>query len=179
MCYDAMGTPAPYQYDPSPVRDQRYEWINNLPRAEPPMGAAADHIVTLLVGLIEGFASERRPGLVFSHRGGYQVFPADPKNLRKPDAPFDRPPRGQVSIPPGLAVEVVSPNAEAEETDQRVADYLGAGVRLIWIIYPATRSVWVVRQDGTAARLTENQELSGEDVVPDFKCPVRDLFVDL
>jgi hypothetical protein len=47
------------------------------------------------------------------------------------------------------------------------------------VIYPKTRTVHVFRADGTAARLTEGQTLSGENVVPGFSIPVTDLFVSL
>jgi len=57
-----------------------------------------------------------------------------------------------------------------------VDDYLRAGVKLLWVLYPITRSVWVVRSDGSAARLTEGKELSGEDVVAGFSCRVAELF---
>ncbi len=84
-----------------------------------------------------------------------------------------------MTIPPDLEVEVVSPNELAEDTEARVTDYLAAGVKLLWIIYPSTRSIWILHRDGTAARLTEAQDLSGEDVVPGFTCSIRTLFADL
>jgi Uma2 family endonuclease len=167
--------------------EHRYEWIDGQLKEKPPMGAEANLVATILVSLLHQFATSRQLGFVFSQECGYKIFPSDPKKTRKPDASFiargrlpnDRPPRGHVTIPPDLEVEVVSPNDLAEEIDMRVADYLTAGVKLIWIIYPATRSVWVFRRDGTAARLTEAQELTGEDAVPGFTCSVRTLFADL
>jgi Uma2 family endonuclease len=167
--------------------EHRYEWVNDKLREKPPMGAGANRVATILVRLMDAHATAAGLGLVFSMECGYQVFPHDPKKVRKPDASFiargrlpnDRPPRGQVTIAPDLEVEVVSPNDEAEEIDQRVADYLAAGVKLLWIVYPASRSVWLVRRDGSAARLTEADELRGEDVLPGFACPVRTLFADL
>jgi Uma2 family endonuclease len=167
--------------------EHRYEWIDGQLKEKPPMGAEANRVATILVRLLDDYAASHQLGLVFSQECGYKIFPSDPKKTRKPDVSFiargrlpnDRPPRGHVTIPPDLEVEVVSPNDLAEEIDLRVADYLAAGVKLLWIVYPATRSVWVFRQDGTAARLTEAQELTGEDVIPGFTCSVRTLFADL
>jgi hypothetical protein len=34
----------------------------------------------------------------------------------------------------------------------------------------------VYRSDGSVSRLRESDELSGEDVIPGFRCPVRDIF---
>jgi Uma2 family endonuclease len=164
--------------------ETRYEWVNGALRAKPTMGTRANRVVTILVSLLDRFASSNRLGLVFSQECGYQIFAGEPKKVRKPDASFiprgrlpdDRPPSGHVQVPPDLVVEVVSPNDEAEEVEARVDDYLGAGVKLLWVLYPATHSVWVVRADGTAARLTEGKELSGEDVVAGFSCRVEELF---
>jgi hypothetical protein len=50
--------------------------------------------------------------------------------------------------------------------------------RYEWV-NPVSRSVWMVRRDGSAARLTEADELRGEDVLPGSACPVRTLFADL
>jgi Uma2 family endonuclease len=160
-----------------------YEFIDGR-LVEKPLGAEAGWIAARLMGLLSPYTSSRKLGLVFSADCGYQIFKNDPKKVRKPDVSFiasgrlpnDRPPRGNVSIPPDLAVEVISPNDITEETDQRVEDYFGAGTRLMWLLYPQTGAVWVLRKDGTGARLKGAQELSGEDVVPGFACPVQALF---
>jgi Uma2 family endonuclease len=151
---------------------------------KPPMGAKANRVATILAHQLEGHADEHKLGLVFTQECGYQIFPHKPKQMRKPDVsfvPHGRLPNGQLPdgnmlVPPDLAVEIVSTNDLAENLEERVNDYLRAGVKLLWLIYPSTRSVYVVRLDGSAARLTEAQELSGEDIVKGFSCPVRKLF---
>lgn len=168
-------------------REHRYEWIDGQLKEKPPMGAEANRVAIILIRLLDAYATANQLGLVFAFESGFKIFASDPKKTRKPDISFvargrlpnDRPPRGLVTVAPDLEVEVVSPNDLAEEIDARVADYLAAGVRRIWIIYPATRSAWILRQDGTALRLTEEQELPGEDVLPGFTCPLRTLFADL
>ena len=55
-------------------------------------------------------------------------------------------------------------------------EYLGAGVPLVWIVNPDTRSIEVLRADGSTARLREAHELSGEVVLPGFTCRVGELF---
>jgi Uma2 family endonuclease len=164
--------------------EHRYEWINGQLRERPPMGAKANRVATILVSLLNSFATAHRLGLVCSQECGYQIFKDEPKKVRKPDASFiprgrlpdDRPPSGHVRVPPALVVEVVSPNDEAEEVEARVDDYLRAGVKLLWVLYPATHSVWLLRADGSGTRLTEGKELSGEDVVTGFSCRVEELF---
>lgn len=79
-------------------------------------------------------------------------------------------------FPPDLAVEVLSPNDLGEEVEQKVLEYLRSGLRLVWVISPATRTARVVRADGTTAWLREDGELDGEKVVPGFRCRLADLF---
>lgn len=166
---------------------QRFEWVNGQLKEKPNMGARANRLATVLAGLLDAHARAHRLGLVFTEKCGYQCFPHEPRRVRFPDVSFvacgrlpnDQIPDGHMTVSPDLEVEVVSPNELAKETESRVADYLAAGVRLLWIIHPSTRSIWILHRDGTAARLTEAQELSGEDVIPDFTCPIRTLFADL
>jgi Uma2 family endonuclease len=75
-----------------------------------------------------------------------------------------------------LAVEVVSPNDTASALEEKLEDYQKAGVPLVWVIYPNSRTVWVCRSDGSMSHLHENDELSGEVVIPGFRCPVREIF---
>lgn len=165
----------------------RFEWVKGQLKEKPSIGARANRIATVLAGLLDAHARANRLGLVFAEGCGYQAFPTEPKRVRFPDVSFvargrlpnNEPPDGHVRIPPDLEVELVSPHELAEETEGRVADYLAAGVKLLWIIYPRTRSIWILHRDGTAARLGETHELSGEDVIPGFTCPIRTLFADL
>ncbi|MBI3466041.1 MAG: Uma2 family endonuclease, partial [Planctomycetes bacterium] len=102
----------------------------------------------------------------------------------KPDAAFirfgrlpgEQLPIGYVRIAPDLAVEVTSPNELAEEVESKIDDYLAAGVRLLWIVNPTRRTVRIHRANGTIGWLREHDTLDGEDVLPGFRCAVRDLF---
>lgn len=115
---------------------------------------------------------------------GYACFPDAPKKVRKPDVTYirkERLPEGLTSegyeyLPPDLAVEVVSPNDSYYEVEAKVIEYLDAGVSLIWIVDPESRTVRIHRRDGSVAWLRQRDELSGEDVVPGFRCPVSAIF---
>ena len=54
----------------------------------------------------------------------------------------------------------------------RVADWLTAGTRLVWVVDPGRRLARVYRPDGTETVVTEHEALDGEDVVPGFSCPL-------
>ena len=79
---------------------------------------------------------------------------------------------------PDLAIEVISPNNKAGDTHLKVMQLLNAGTRLIWLVYPETRSV-VVQTAAGATTLSETDSLSGGDVLPGFEIRVSDIFPQL
>ncbi len=123
-------------------------------------------------------------GWIFGPDLGYRFFPDRPSKVRKPDVSFIRRDRlavealaeGYVTIAPDLIVEVVSPNDEAEELEGKIVEYLDAGVGLVWVVYPTTRTAYAIRRDGSASRLGPGDELDGGDVLPGFHCRLGDLF---
>jgi len=74
-------------------------------------------------------------------------------------------------------VEIVSPSETAEEVHAKVADYPRAGTQLLWLVYPASRTVMEYRPPMQAQRLTVEDDLDGGDVVPGFRYPLKRLFV--
>lgn len=148
-------------------------------------GAVAGLIGTALAMTVGRYVWERKLGHAFGSRAGYkECFPGRQHHLRRPSFSFVAEvrippggvPRGDFDIAPDLVAEVVSPHDNYEEIEDKVVDYRSAGVKLIWVINPATKTVLVRRRDRTCAELDETGTLSGEDVVPGFRCPVADLF---
>lgn len=78
-------------------------------------------------------------------------------------------------VGPDLAVEVISPSNKASDTHLKVTQLLNAGARLVWLVYPATRTVEAHTSAG-AKTLREDETLSGGDVLPGFEIRVSDLF---
>ncbi len=134
--------------------------------------------------LIDVFVNENRLGWAWPTDQGYECYPDSPGKIRKPDVSFIRRermpqgpgPDGYITIAPDLAAEVLSPNDLAYEVEIKVVEYLGAGVRLVWVINPEMRTVHIHRGDGSVGWLREDDELSGEDVLPGFRVRVSSLF---
>lgn len=78
--------------------------------------------------------------------------------------------------PPDLAVEIPSPSNRASEIQEKVADYLDAGVRTVWVVDPPTRTVTVYESAGGARMLRENSVLEGGDVLPAIRLPLAAFF---
>ncbi len=107
---------------------------------------------------------------------------SDPDTVRGPDIAFisrdrlpDPEPAGFTDLAPDLVVEVLSPGDRPGDVLAKVADWLSAGTRLVWVIDPARRGARVYRDDGTEQILTADQMLDGEDVVPGFSCPLGEI----
>ena len=81
-----------------------------------------------------------------------------------------------MDLAPDLAVEVLSPTDRAREVREKVADWLRAGTRLVWVIDPATHSVTVYRSLDDFQQLSEGDTLEGGEVLPGFGCGIKDLF---
>jgi Uma2 family endonuclease len=81
-----------------------------------------------------------------------------------------------VDGPPLLAVEILSPNEVQEEIDEKIGEYLDAGVALVWIINPRWRTVVVYRSNEQPEMVNARQELTAEPHLPGFRVRVADLF---
>lgn len=159
-----------------------YELIDGILTKRMPMGAKASAIASQ-VNMLLGLYRREHGGWVMDSETSYCCF-GSPRTLRRADVSFvlpgrfpgEVPPDGYVILAPDLAVEVVSTHDNARELETKVVQFLNAGVRLVWIVYPDTQTVHVRRPDGTVKILGDSQQLSGEDVLPQFSCPIRELF---
>jgi Uma2 family endonuclease len=149
------------------------------------MSSLSSAVGAKLCFYLVGFCRQQPVGEVFNSEHYYRCFASDASKSRKPDVSFvsrERLPAqwqnlGFFSIPPDLAVEVLSPNDLAYEVAEKIEEYLEAGVKLVWEVKPVTRTVLIHRLDGTVQKLHENDLLSGENVVPGFQCRVADFLV--
>jgi Uma2 family endonuclease len=161
----------------------RFELVNGH-LVERNMGSESSWVGGRIFRLVTNFNEDQSLGWVWPADNGYQCFPLFPNLVRRPDVSFirfgrlpgERPAQGHERIAPDLAVEVISPNDLAHEIDQKIEEYLQAGVKRIWVVYPETRTVHIHRPDGSDTRLRENDELTGENILPGFRCRVGDFF---
>jgi len=120
-------------------------------------------------------------GRIYGSSAGYRL-PGG--NIRVPDVSFvrrERLPDGEspdafFNGAPDLAVEIISPSEDRADSARKVAEYLDAGARQVWQVYPETRRVVVFRSPDDVRTLAEDDELSGGDLIPGFRCAVSELF---
>jgi Uma2 family endonuclease len=162
----------------------RYELIRGELIQMSPSGSEHVVIIAELAALIWNHVKAAKLGIVFGAEGGFLIA-RDPDTVRAPDiafvrqerVPADGIPQGYWPGAPDLAVEVLSPGDRVSEVDAKVRDWLAAGTLLVWVVNPRWRSVTIYRSAHAIRILTEDETLDGEDVIPGFRCPVRDIFV--
>ena len=71
---------------------------------------------------------------------------------------------------------MTSKNDTQPKVLSKVADYLTAGVQVVWVADPAKRTVTVHRQNQEPQVFAESDTLTAEEIIPGFQVPVRDLF---
>jgi Uma2 family endonuclease len=78
--------------------------------------------------------------------------------------------------PPVLAVEILSPSDKQEEIDEKIALFLEAGVKVVWVVNPTFKTVTVYRPDAAPALYHESQTIDAEPHLPGFRAQVKAFF---
>jgi Uma2 family endonuclease len=146
-------------------------------------------IQSRLAQLLWNHIDQHDRGVIYTEGGFVLNVPGDSERVRGPDVAFvshatleaagGEPAKGYARMRPDLAAEVFSPSnlKDAREFQQKIVDYLDAGVPLVWVLHPDSGSALVHHPDGTS-RLLRGAEayLDGEDVLPGFRVTLRELF---
>jgi Uma2 family endonuclease len=152
---------------------------------EKPMGMPESLLAAAIIESLRAFVRPRRLGLVAGEGGMMRLSSG---LVRVPDVSFvswdrlpgRRFPRQPIpNLAPNLAVEVLSESNTPAEMKRKRREYFKAGVMLIWIVDPKTRTVAVYTSVRKPTILKESQTLDGGDVLPGFALPLRELFGEL
>lgn len=159
----------------------RYELIRGELVKMSPGNPRHGQVCIAIGALLHVFVKQKGLGRVAVNDPGV-ITERDPDTVRGPDVAFwsrerlPELPDKFTSVPPDLAVEVVSPRDTHPQVVKKVLHFLDHGVRLVWVIDPEDRIATVYRSRQEVRILRETEELSGEDVVPGFSCRVSELF---
>jgi Uma2 family endonuclease len=141
-------------------------------------GAVANRIAYRITAHVEAHDL----GRVYAAETGFRLE-SDPDTVRAPDVAFitrDRVPEvepiGYPPWAPDLAVEVLAHDDHPADTLAKVAQWLKAGVRLVWVVDSIRRTGRVYRADGSESLLGKDGTLEGEDVLPGFRCALVELW---
>jgi Uma2 family endonuclease len=159
----------------------RHELVAGVIVAEPFPTPRHDRTFRRLLRLLGDFFEARGLGEVFGETG--YVLARDPDTVRGPDLSFVSRERLKdvddarfFSGAPDLAVEILSPSNRRGEMHAKVADYLAAGARLVWVVDPKRKSVTTCRTLLAPRRLELSDALDCEDVLPGLAVPLEAIF---
>ena len=160
-----------------PDDDHRYALIEGRVIRMSPPGSRHAVLATRLARLLDQHVEERGLGVVMSS-GGFHLA-SRPDTVREPDVAFvraERTPDGFWPGPADLAVEIRSPGDRRSEIAAKVDEYLGRGVRLVWLVDPKARTITVHQPNQPPVILEREATLDGGTVVPGFSCSLESLF---
>ncbi len=167
----------------TPPGDILYEIIDGKV-VEKTTGVYEVHVANLVAFFLSRFVFDHRLGYVESemlfHFGG------DGRRQRRPDVAFisyDRWPKGKrftsensLKVVPDLVVEVVSPSNFANEVEEKVVEYLRAGVRLVWVVHTTTGRIYAHDGSPIVRVFDRTSEIDAGQVLPDFRLDLAEVF---
>ena len=149
---------------------------------EKAMGTPESFIGGDIYGMLWTFVRANRLGEVAPGDAFFRILPG---TVRGPDACYIstaklpggcRPTAAIPGVVPDLVAEVLSRGNTLGEMLQKRKEYFIAGVLLVWEVDPRKRTISVYTDPATKTTLTEDDTLTGGEVLPGFSVPVREVF---
>ncbi|WP_425618550.1 Uma2 family endonuclease [Anatilimnocola sp. NA78] len=151
------------------------------------VGAESSQLAMDIVEILFNYLRNNRLGRVYGPDTSFQCFPHDETMVRKPDVAFlsyarwpaDKRIGAFIKVAPELAIEVLSPNDVIKEVNDKVDDYLAAGVSTVWVVKEFRRYVEVHSANEASRIASLNDELMCEGILPGFRCQVSEIFAHI
>jgi Uma2 family endonuclease len=171
------------EFERLPIDGQRRELVRGELRTTTPGGPTEKPVANRFACSLRDYVTAHEVGDVLLHDPGF-LLTVEPDTLRTPAVAFIRRvrchPDGRVGAfwpgPPDVAVEVVSPHDLYEDVFDRVADYLGHGSQLVFIVNPHRRSVAAHGPGPFAPVYSGDDVLDAGELLPGWSLPLPDLF---
>jgi Uma2 family endonuclease len=80
------------------------------------------------------------------------------------------------TVPPHLAVEILSPSNRPAEVNRKIFEYLTAGTAVVWLVDPEQKQVTVFRPGSGPQVCRSDETIEGGSELPGFLCRVADFF---
>ena len=164
--------------------DRLFELVDGV-LVEKAMGFQESLLAVALANLLRNYIKPRKLGVVVGPDGMMEILAG---LVRMPDVAFvsaNRFPDGRVptkpvpQLVPDLAVEILSLGNTVAEMNRKRREYFRAGVRLVWLIDPVTRTLSAYTSPDEFRLFSQTESVSGAPVIPDFVLPLKALFSEL
>ena len=161
-----------------------YEIINGELVEQTDMGAKASRINVRMGKLLSTFIDANKLGHVFDSEATYKCFSGPALTIRKPDVSFvklgrlpnEEIPDGHILIAPDIAVEVISTHDSVLRLEDKIDDYLRAGVIEVWLVIYTKKSVIVCNRNGVRTEIKGKSILTSPELLPGFALKVSEIF---
>jgi Uma2 family endonuclease len=115
-------------------------------------------------------------GIILWREPADRVVGADVVFVATRSLPIKRSKEGWLETIPDLVVEVRSKNDTDASVEQKVKDYLLAGVRVVWVADPRKETVSVHAGSQPERILSGEELLAVEDIIPGLRIRVQSVF---
>ncbi len=169
-------------------KEHKYEIIDGMPVEKMTVGGTHLFIIQNLFRRVDPVVISEKLGYVFTDglvylmhlqgKGIKGAFIPDLSFIRKTNLLPDWDVNKNYPGVPDLAVEVISPTDEADEVMLKVFQYMEKGTEQVWLIYPATQTLFqYFRDDQDTVRVYRGDAMiDAEAFFPGVKIMVKELF---
>ena len=148
-----------------------------------PTGHEHGDIEATIAALLLMFVRQAKLGKVMSSEVGLYTHRA-PDTIRATDVLFISTDRyakvtsgSFLDVAPELIVEILSPDDAWRMVDKTLREYFAAGVLLVWIVKPESRTITAYRSMTDVREFGESDTLPGDEVLPGFAIQLSEVFV--
>ncbi len=155
----------------------KYEWLNGIVlKTKRTMDYSQFFIIENLDLIFNNLKAEKKVSGILIHEG--DIFFG--KNHRRPDVCYlskeqiARTAHGKNQVPK-FVIEIISTNDQMNDAEDKLENYLEAGVEVIWQIFPKQKTVQV-HTGKNSVRCKGEDMCSAAPVLPDLKCSANAIF---
>lgn len=173
-----------YEYTCLPGNEDRFFELDEGHLVESPVPKKLHGVVCCRVACLLMSYSRRLGGGQAATNGVGVILGRAPDTVRGPDVAYfaerqsaeELAAEGYAETPPVLAVEVLSPDDRWRQVNRKVTRFLRAGVKVVWVVDPATHDVTIHRAGREFEELGPDEVLKGGEELPGFECRVAEFF---
>lgn len=168
--------------DELPTGPVDYELDNGRLVMISPTGWRHGSLQTRIASALYGHGEQEGHGQVFCETGIIlwrkpdRVLGPDVAFVARRSMPLQESPEGYLETIPELVVEVRSKNDSKPYVERKVADFLKAGVKIVWVVDPNAETVTDYHADVAPRVFDVSATLYCEAIIPGFSLPLAELF---
>jgi Uma2 family endonuclease len=178
------GTFTIEEFQRLPLEGRRWELLDSAVVQMEPHDLHTSALTASIMFAVDTYARERDLGVTLGPGCGFRSWWPGHETVRVTDVSFtrhDRLPaeRNRHDYPrwaPDLTVEMFSPFERMATVLGRIAMFLQAGTRLVWLVDDTSQTVTIFRQDAILPTLRMGGILDGGEVLPGFNLVIAEMF---